>query len=65
MCLLFIERAFFPWLKRPVFVPLTADDVVTPGDNVNVKLDILIDRASVMVVELTNRHGLKPNTVWL
>jgi len=36
------------------FVPVTADDVVSPGDSVNAKIDALIDRASVMVVELSN-----------
>jgi hypothetical protein len=36
------------------FVPVTADDVVSPGDNVSAKLDALIDRAAVMVAELTS-----------
>jgi hypothetical protein len=36
------------------FVPVTADDVVTPGDNISAKLDSLIDRASVMIVELSS-----------
>jgi hypothetical protein len=34
------------------FVPVTADDVVTPGDNVSAKIDALVDRATAMVVEL-------------
>ena len=37
------------------FVPVTAVDVVSPGDNINAKIDALIDRASVMVVDLTSQ----------
>jgi hypothetical protein len=46
------ERVF-PVAEEAGFVPVTADDIVAPGDNVSAKLDALIDRASVMVVELT------------
>jgi uncharacterized protein YutE (UPF0331/DUF86 family) len=48
------ERVF-PLAEEAGFVPVTADDVVAPGDNVNAKIDSLIDRASVMVVELTSQ----------
>ena len=37
------------------FVPVTADDVLSPGDNINAKIDALIDRAAVMVVELSSQ----------
>jgi hypothetical protein len=47
------RERIFPMVEEAGFVPVTADDVVTPGDNINAKLDTLIDRASVMVVELT------------
>jgi hypothetical protein len=50
----FYRERVFPVIEESGFVPVTADDVVTPGDNVNAKLDALIDRASVMVVELTS-----------
>ena len=50
----FYRERVFPVTEESGFVPVTADDVVTPGDNVNAKLDALIDRASVMVVELTS-----------
>jgi hypothetical protein len=36
-------------------IPVTADDVVSPGDNINAKIDALIDRATVMVVELSSQ----------
>ena len=50
----FYRERIFPVVEEAGFVPVTADDVVTPGDNVSAKLDALIDRASVMVVELTS-----------
>jgi len=43
----------FPVVEETGFVPVTADDVITPGDTVNAKLDTLIDRSSVMLVELS------------
>jgi hypothetical protein len=50
----FYRERIFPVVEEAGFVPVTADDVVTPGDNVSAKLDALILRASVMVVELTS-----------
>lgn len=50
----FYRERVFPVVEEAGFVPVTADDVVTPGDNISAKLDALIDRASVMVVELTS-----------
>ena len=46
----------FPYVQALGLVPVTADDVVSPGDNVNAKIDALIDRAAVMVVEPTTQH---------
>jgi hypothetical protein len=50
----FYRERIFPVAEDAGFVPVTADDVVTPGDNISAKLDALIDRASVMVVDLTS-----------
>jgi hypothetical protein len=50
----FYRDRVFPLVEESGFVPVTADDVVTPGDNISAKLDALIDRASVMVVDLTS-----------
>ena len=50
----FYRERVFPVVEEVGFVPVTADDVVTPGENINAKLDTLIDRASVMVAELTS-----------
>lgn len=44
-----------PLVEDVGLVPVTADDVVSPGDNINAKIDALIDRATVMVVELSSQ----------
>lgn len=46
----------FPYVQALGFVPVTADDVISPGDNINAKIDALIDRAAVMVAEPTTLH---------
>jgi hypothetical protein len=43
----------FPAVEAAGFVPVTADDIVSPGDNISAKIDALIDRATVVVVEPT------------
>lgn len=50
----FYRERVFPVVEEAGFVPVTADDVVTPGDTISAKLDTLIDRAAVMVVELSS-----------
>jgi hypothetical protein len=50
----FYRERVFPLAEELGFVPITADDVVSPGDNISAKLDALIDRAAVMVAELTS-----------
>lgn len=50
----FYRERVFPLVEEIGSVPVTADDVITPGENVSAKVDVLIDRASVMVVELTS-----------
>ncbi len=46
----------FPYVQALGLVPVTSDDVISPGDNINAKFDALIDRAAVMVVEPTTQH---------
>jgi len=50
----FYRERVFPVVQDAGFVPVTADDVVTPGDTISAKIDTLIDRSSVMVAELTS-----------
>lgn len=50
----FYRERVFPVVEEAGFVPVTADDVITPGDAISAKIDTLIDRSSVMVTELTS-----------
>jgi hypothetical protein len=50
----FYWERVFPVVEQAGFVPVTADDLIAPGDNVSAKLDALIDRASVMVAEVSS-----------
>jgi hypothetical protein len=50
----FYRERVFPIAEEAGFVPVTATDVITPGDSVSAKIDTLIDRAAVMVVELNS-----------
>ena len=54
---LYRERVF-PAIEAAGFVPVTADDVISPGDSVTAKIDGLIDRAAVVVVEPTSAWTL-------
>lgn len=53
----FYRENVFPLAEAAGFVPVTAADVVNLGDSVSAKIDTLIDRATVMVVDATS-----PNT---
>jgi hypothetical protein len=50
----FYRELVFPPVEEAGFVPVTADDVVSPGDNISAKIDALIDRSNVMVVEISS-----------
>jgi hypothetical protein len=44
----------FPRVEELGFVPVVAEDVISPGKNISAKIDALIDRSSVMVVEMAS-----------
>lgn len=44
----------FPAVKEAGFVPVTADDVVTPGDSLSAKIDMLIDRSATIIIDDTS-----------
>jgi len=50
----FYRERVFPVVEQAGFVPVTADDVISPGDNISAKIDALIDRATVMVIEVSS-----------
>ena len=50
--LAFYRERVFPSVVEAGFVPVTADDVISPGDNISAKIDALIDRAAVVVCDV-------------
>ncbi|MCA0035325.1 SIR2 family protein [Mesorhizobium sp. B263B2A] len=52
----FYKQYIFPLAEAAGFVPVTAADVVNLGESVSAKIDTLIDRAAVMVVDVTTRN---------
>jgi SIR2-like domain len=51
----FYRERVFPIAEEAGFVPVTAADFITPGDSINAKIDTLIDRAVIMIVELSSK----------
>lgn len=43
----------FPIVENVGFVPITADDVIAPGDSATAKIATLIDRAALVVIEVS------------
>lgn len=54
----FYKERVFPIAERHGFVPITADDVIAPGDNIMAKIDALLSRAQVVVVDATSTQTL-------
>lgn len=52
----FYRENVFPLAEAAGFVPVTAADVVNLGQSISAKIDTLIDRAAVMVVDATSSH---------
>lgn len=54
-----LYRSFvFPEVERVGLIPVTAADVVTIGDTVSAKIDALIDRSAVVIIELGSEGTL-------
>lgn len=51
----FYRDRVFPLVRDAGFVPVTADDVVAPGDNWLAKLDALLERALLVVVDASTQ----------
>lgn len=52
----FYRENVFPLAEAAGFVPVTAADVVNLGESISAKIDTLIDRAIVMVVDATSPY---------
>jgi hypothetical protein len=46
------RERIFPEVEALGLVPVTADDVISPGDSISAKIDALMDRATAIVVEV-------------
>lgn len=51
----FYREHVFPLVHAAGLVPISSDEVVSPGDNAFAKVDALIDRAAVVLVEATSQ----------
>ncbi len=52
----YYREKVFPIVKQYNFVPVTADDVVSPGDTIFAKIDALIKRALLFVVDVSTEN---------
>jgi len=52
----FYRDKVFPIVKSHGLVPMTAEDVISPGDNITAKIDALISRATAVVVDASNKN---------
>lgn len=52
----YYRENIFPLAEASGFVPVTAAEIVNIGESVSAKIDTLIDRASVMVVDLSSTN---------
>lgn len=51
----FYRERVFPLVEQIGFISISAEDVISPGDNISAKIDALIDRAVVMVCDLSSQ----------
>jgi hypothetical protein len=54
----FYRDKVFPIVKEYGFVPVTADEVVSPGDTVFPKIDALIKRSHLFIVDISTQYTL-------
>ncbi len=54
----FYRERVFPVVSKHGFVPISADDVVSPGDTVLAKIEALIQRALLIVVDASTQNTL-------
>jgi SIR2-like domain len=54
----FYRERVFPVVRNHGFVPVSADDVVSPGDAILPKIEVLIQRALLFVVDASTQNTL-------
>lgn len=50
----FYREQVFPIAQQSGFVPVTASDVIVPGENTYAKIDMLLERAAAVVVDVAS-----------
>ena len=54
----FYRERVFPLVRDAGLVPVTADEVVSPGENIAAKIDALVSRAFLVVVDISSEFTL-------
>lgn len=52
------KKYIFPIAETYGFAPITADDVLSVGNNIAAKISALIERSSVVVIDISNQNSL-------
>lgn len=54
----FYKEKVFPVIRENGLVPLTAEEVISPGETIVAKIDALIQKSAMMVVDAANKYTL-------
>ena len=54
----FYKKYIFPIIKKQGLVPISADDVIAPGDNWMAKISALISRAEFIVIDIATKNTM-------
>jgi len=54
----FYKKYIFPIVKKQGLVPISADDVIAPGDNWMAKISALISRAEFIVIDIATKNTM-------
>ncbi len=54
----FYRDKVFPIVKSQNLVPITAEEVISPGENITAKIDALISRAAAVVVDASSKNTI-------
>ena len=54
----FYLASVFPLVREVGLVPMTADQVISPGGNIFATIDVLVSRASLIVVDTSSKYAV-------
>lgn len=61
----FYRMSVFPLVREVGLVPVTADEVISPGGNFVAKVEAIVSRASFVVVDASSDFALAEARMWL